>query len=285
MPAVITDQFRILNASNFIDTVTGIGASDPTNSFYVTLGLPNAEAVGFGRTSNFNDVPPAPIDNINTNNHIGDTTLFGKRVTGKNVRRLIRRVNWTQGTRYEMYRHDYSINSRSPVTQSARLYDANYYVMNENFNVYICIDNGSSGINTTGNASQDQPTFTDLEPSKAGESGDGYIWKFLYTVSPSDIIKFDSTEFIAVPNDWSTSTDAVIQAVRENGDSELNNNQIKKVYIEKQGGPGYIGGLGQEFPILGDGTGGKVVVDVVGGKITNAVVSSGGKGTHTGFVI
>jgi len=284
MPAVITDQFRILNASNFIDTVTGIGASDPTNSFYVTLGLPNAEAVGFGRTSNFNDVPPAPIDNINTNNHIGDTTLFGKRVTGKNVRRLIRRVNWTQGTRYEMYRHDYSINSRSPVTQSARLYDANYYVMNENFNVYICIDNGSSGINTTGNASQDQPTFTDLEPSKAGESGDGYIWKFLYTVSPSDIIKFDSTEFIAVPNDWSTSTDAVIQAVRENGDSELNNNQIKKVYIEKQGGPGYIGGLGQEFPILGDGTGGKVVVDVVGGKITNAVVSSGGKGYTYGIV-
>ena len=123
-----------------------------------------------------------------------------------------------------------------------------------------------------------------MEPSKAGESGDGYIWKFLFTVSPSDIIKFDSTEFIAVPNDWSTSTDAVIQAVRENGDSELNNNQIKKVYIEKQGGPGYIGGLGQEFPILGDGTGGKVVVDVVGGKITNAVVSSGGKGYTYGIV-
>ena len=58
MPAVITDQFRILNASNFVDTVTGIGGSDPVNSFYVTLGLPNAEAVGFGRTSNFNDVSP-----------------------------------------------------------------------------------------------------------------------------------------------------------------------------------------------------------------------------------
>ena len=185
-----------------------------------------------------------------------------------------------------MYRHDYSINSPSPITKSARLYDANYYVMNENFNVYICIDNGSSGINTTGNASQDQPTFTDLEPSKAGESGDGYIWKFLFTVSPSDIIKFDSTEFIAVPNDWSTTTDAVIQSVRENGDSDLNNNQIKKVYIEKQGGQGYSGGLGQEFPILGDGTGGKVVVDVIGGKITNAVVSSGGKGdTHMVLLI
>ena len=46
--------------------------------------------------------------------------------------------------------------------------------MNSDFKVYICIDNGSSGINTTGNASLDEPTFTDLEPSKAGTSGDGY---------------------------------------------------------------------------------------------------------------
>ena len=82
MPAVITDQFRILNASNFVDTVTGIGGSDPVNSFYVTLGLPNSEAVGFGRTSNFDDSPPAPIDNINTNNKINNNIrrpLWGKR--------------------------------------------------------------------------------------------------------------------------------------------------------------------------------------------------------------
>tara|TARA_B100001287_G_scaffold152741_1_gene128547 strand:+ start:12345 stop:13904 length:1560 start_codon:yes stop_codon:yes gene_type:complete len=283
MPAVVTDQFRILNASNFVDTVTGIGGADPKNSFYVTLGLPNPRIVGFGRTSTWDTNTPNPVDNINRNNHIGDTTLFGKRVTGKNIRRLIRKVDWTQGTRYEMYRHDYSVNSPSPITQSSRLYDASYYVINENFNVYICIDNGSSGINTTGNASQDAPTFTDLEPSKAGESGDGYIWKYLYTVSPSDIIKFDSTEFIAVPNDWTTTNDAIIQSVRENGDSDLNNNQIKKVYIENQGN-GYSGGIGQEFSILGDGTGGKVVVDVVNGKITQAIVSSGGKGYTYGIV-
>ena len=282
MPAVVTDQFRVLNASNFVDTVTGVGGANPDNSFYVTLGLPNP-TVGFGRTADWDTKTPNPVDNINRNNHVGDTTLFGKRVTGKNVRRLIRKVDWNQGTRYEMYRHDYSVDSPSPITQSSRLYDARYYVINENFNVYICIDNGSSGINTTGNASQDQPTFTDLEPSKAGESGDGYVWKFLYTVSPSDIIKFDSTEFIAVPNDWTTTNDATIQAVRENGNSDINSNQIKKVFIENQGS-NYSGGLGQEFNILGDGTGGKVVIDVVGGKITNAIVSSGGKGYTYGIV-
>ena len=128
-----------------------------------------------------------------------------------------------------MYRHDYSVNSPSPVTQSSRLYDSNYYVMNSNFNVYICIDNASSGINTTGNASQDEPTFTDLEPSKAGDSGDGYIWKYLFTVSPSDIVKFDSTEYITVPNDWGTSTDPQIRSVREAADSDINDNQIKTV--------------------------------------------------------
>ena len=283
MPAVVTDQFRILNASNFVDTVTGVGGTDPSSSFYVSVSLPNPTVVGFGRTSTWDTATPNPVDNINNVNHIGDTTLFGKRVIGKNVRRLVRRVNWTQGTRYEMYRHDYSVSSPSPITQSSRLYDARYYVINENFNVYICIDNGSSGINTTGNASQDVPTFTDLEPSKAGESGDGYIWKYLFTVSPSDIIKFDSTDFIAVPNDWTTTNDASIQSVRENGDSDTNNNQIKKVYIDNQG-EGYSGGLGQEFSILGDGTGGKVVIDVVSGKITNAIVSSGGKGYTYGLV-
>ena len=283
MPAVVTDQFRILNASNFVDTVTGIGGTDPSSSFYVSVSLPNPTVVGFGRTSTWNTATPNPVDNINDNNHIGDTTLFGKRVIGRNVRRLIRRVNWTQGTRYEMYRHDYSVSSPSPITQSSRLYDARYYVMNENFNVYICIDNGSSGINTTGNSSLDEPTFTDLEPTKAGASGDGYLWKYLFTVSPSDIIKFDSTDFISVSNNWLSSTDAQVVSVRDNGDSDVNNNQIKKVYIDNQGS-GYTDGTGQEVAILGDGEGGKVVVDVVNGKVTNAVVSSGGKGYTHGMV-
>ena len=150
-----------------------------------------------------------------------------------------------------MYRQDYSLDNLTPTTKSARLYDANYYVMNSEFKVYTCIENGSSGINTTGNASLDEPTFTDLEPSKAGVSGDGYVWKYLFTVSPSDIIKFDSTEYISLPSDWSSSTNAQIVAVRDNGDSSVNENQIKTIYIENQG-LGYAEGS-HECNILGDG--------------------------------
>ena len=125
--------------------------------------------------------------------------MFGKKISSANIRRIIRRVDWVSGSRYEIYRDDYSATNQSPLTKANRLYDANYYVLNSDFKVYVCIDNGSTGTNVLGNVSQDEPTFTDLEPSKAGNSGDGYSWKYLFTVSPSDIIKFDSTEFITVP--------------------------------------------------------------------------------------
>ena len=258
-----------------------------TNSYYVVVGLanPTSPIVGFGRSEEWDTETPNPIDNFNYTNHISDTTIFGKKVTSDNIRRLITRRNWTQGTKYEMYRHDYSLKNPSPVTGSSRLYDSSYYVMNQNFDVYVCIDNGSSGISTTGNASQDEPVFTDLEPSRAGESGDGYIWKYLFTVPPSDIIKFDSTEYISVPSNWPTATTTQIQSVRENGDSTVNNNQIRKVYIDKQGFGYAQNQSGVEVDIIGDGTGGKVVIDTDSeGKITETNVSSGGQGYSYGMV-
>ena len=275
MAAIVTDQFRILNANNFVETV-----DNSANSYYVVVGLtnPTSPSVGFGRSTTWNTNTPSPEDSFNYINHTGDTQVFGKKVTSDNIRRLITRRNWTQGTRYEMFRHDYSISNPSPVTSSSRLYDSSYYVMNKNFDVYVCIDNGSSGISTTGNASQDEPLFTDLEPTRAGESGDGYVWKYLFTVPPSDIIKFDSTEYISVPGDWPTSTTTQIQSVRENGDSTVNNNQIKKVYIDQQGFGYTQNQTGVELDIIGDGTGAKVVIDTDSeGKITKTSVSSGGQ--------
>ena len=276
MSAIVTDQFRILNANNFVESV-----ENTNNSYYVFVGLSNPTGsdtvVGYGRSGDWNSNTPAPIDSFSYRSHSGDTMMFGKKVSSANIRRIIRRVDWISGNRYEIYRDDYSATNQSPLTKANRLYDANYYVLNSDFKVYICIDNGSSGTNPLGNVSQDEPTFTDLEPSKAGNSGDGYVWKYLFTVSPSDIIKFDSTEFITVPNNWSTSTDSQIRSVRENGNSTINENQIKHIYIEN-GGTGYANGLSQEVDIIGDGSGAKARVDVVNGTITDVTVSAGGKG-------
>jgi hypothetical protein len=276
MSAVVTDQFRILNASNFINS-----AVDNANSYYVFLGLDNPTTVGFGRTSNWDTNIPTPTDNFEYSSHYKNTSLFGKKITSSNIRKIIRKVTWTSNTSYDMYRNDYSISNPTPNSNSSRLYDSNYYVINSDYRVYICIDNGSSGTNLTGNKSQDEPTFTDLEPSAAGVSGDGYIWKYLFSVSPNDIIKFDSTEYVVVPNDWETSTDSQIVDVREAGDSSINFNQIKKVYVA-DGGTGYSSGT---VDILGDGSGGRVLVTVdSNGTIISTTVTAGGSGYTYGIV-
>ena len=287
MAAFVTDQFRILNATNFVESV-----SDTNNSYYIFLGLPNpTEAApnggnAFGRNADWNNsetvagMPPDPYDNFEYLSFYKEVGMFGKRVTKDNVRRVIRKVEWKANTKYDMYRHDYSRDNTAPVSNASRLYNANYYVINKDFRVYICIDNGSSGSNPTVTSSKFEPTFTDSQPGP--DAGDGYIWKYLFTVAPSDIIKFDSTEYIVVPNDWSTST-GEIERIRNAGDSNTNlNGQIKKVYIEN-GGTGYSNLTGRN--IVGDGTGGTVDITTNSdGKITDVTIATGGYGYTFGFV-
>ena len=274
MSAFVTDQFRILNAGSFVESISN-------NSYYAFLGLsnPTPGSVGFGRTDNWDtSTTNNPVDNFQYLSHYRDTSLFGKKITSENARRVIKKVDWVLNNPYDMYRHDYRQGNESPVSKTVRLYDTNYFVITSQFKVYICIDNGSSGINPIVTGSTIEPTHTDVEPPVAGS--DGYRWKYLFSISPSDVIKFDSTEFITVPNNWLTTTNSDIQIIREGGDSDINNNQIKAVYIENGGG-GYSSGLAN---IVGDGSGGAVSITATGGVITDVVVTNGGKGYTYGII-
>ena len=44
MPAIITDQYRILNAETFIDSFVGIGTTG-NNNYYSFLGHPNPKNI------------------------------------------------------------------------------------------------------------------------------------------------------------------------------------------------------------------------------------------------
>lgn len=281
MSAVVTDQFRIANATSFVESVL-----NDANSYYVFLGLPNPTVAGFGRTATANDWPLAPVDNLSYQTHYRDTMMFGKKVTSANIRRVVKKHTWVSNQRYDMYRHDYDATNLAPNSKTTNLYRSNYYVINSNFQVYICINNGSSGepgsTSAKGKRSNVEPTFTDVEPIK---QSDGYTWKYLFTVSPSDVIKFDSTEYIVLPNDWSTTTDSQIKSVRESGNSTINKNQIKEVYIKNPGITGSYTTGTTTLDILGDGTGAKVSVTVAStGIIESTKVVSGGSGYTYGIV-
>ena len=277
MAAIISDQFRIMNAETFIKSLVGVG--NTVNTYYTFIGQPNAlNSQANGSTSWGDGLPP--LDGFKEENEIKETIISMKKVTQSDVRRMVRKNTWMSGSTYEMYRHDYMIYNLSPITNSSSLYDANYYVINDDLRVYICLQNGTDPGTPKGKPSVDQPDFVDLEPSPAGTSGDGYIWKYLYTIKPSEIVKFDSIEFIPVPEDWGTVGDSI--STKNNAiDGKIN------IITIRNRGTGYapISNTFANIPILGDGSGGKatVVIDSFG-KVSDIYVTDGGMGYTYGIV-
>ena len=266
MAAIITDQLRIVNASEFVASV-----ASTTNSYYAFVGLPNPLEV----SSSWNTTPLDPRDNFGEEDNYWDTMIAMKKITSSDCKQVVPKTTWKSGTTYDMYRQDIGTSNPSKPSNAISLYDANYFVINSDYRVYICLQNGTNPENPSGRASLDEPTFTDLEPKEAGSSGDGYIWKYLYTISPSDITKFDSTNFMPVPADWATnSTDASVR------DNAATSGQLKIVTITNRGvGLGTANRTYTKVPINGDGTGAEATVVINNNsKVESVTVSSGGSG-------
>jgi len=248
MAAIITDQIRILNAKNFVS-----GVQTSTNAYYSFIGLPNATDI----QTDWDTSPPSPKDNFDEENDYWDTIIALKKITSTDVRQVVQKRSWTSGTTYDMYRSDYSRDNTAAVSGATNLYSATFYVINSDYRVYACLQNGMDPDNPNGKPSLDEPTFTDLEPRSAGTSGDGYIWKYLYTIKPGDIVKFDSTDFVPVPDAWETNTDDA--SVRDNAVD----GSIKIVTITDRGvGVGTANRTYSRVPIKGDGTGAECTIVV-----------------------
>ena len=272
MSAIITDQLRILNAENFVSAATST-----VNSYYSFVGLPNAT----NYSSTWDSNPPAPKDSFDQEDDYWDTMIALKKVTSSDIRRMVNKNTWTSGITYDMYRGDISRTNLAQPSGATNLYSAKYYVVNEDYKVYICLQNGTDPENTTGRPSLDQPTFTDLEPKAAGDSGDGYIWKYLYTIKPGDIAKFDSTNFMPVPNEWSTSADNA--AVRDNASTS---GQLKIATIINRGaGIGTANRTYTGVPVSGDGSGAEATIVINNdAKVESINISKGGSGYTYGTI-
>jgi len=271
MAAIITDQIRILNAKNFLSGVTSTA-----NAYYSFIGLPNPTDI----ESTWDTSPPSPKDNFDEEDNYWDTMIALKKINSSDARQVVTRRLWTSGTTYDMYRSDYSRTNTAKVSGATNLYAATYYIINSDYRVYACLHNGIDPDNPNGKPSLDEPTFTDLEPKKAGTSGDGYIWKYLYTIKPSDIVKFESTDFIPVPTDWSTNSD--VASVRDNAVD----GSIKIVTITDRGvGLGTANSTYTKVPIYGDGTGAECTIVINNDqKVSDVTVSTAGQNYTYGNV-
>ena len=272
--ALLTDQFRIFTAKRFIKSLEG---ADPTQSDLVAGANRDRLYVFIGRPQEWDNenAPPTPVDSFQEFSDTFSDMISLKRVLASDTIQVVRRIDWTPpeqttgglGYVYDMYRHDYS-STKTASSGATKLYDADFYVVNSQYQVYKCIYNGTSPSDPNGKPSTVEPTGTS---TSIITTADGYRWKYLYTIPVGQVLKFFSNDYMPVLSDVAVTGDAV-------------GGEIDSVVIQASG-TGYNNGTYENVPIKGDGVGGRVSLVVDGGKIVNATVTSGGSGYTFGKVV
>ena len=255
MPAIITKEFRLTNAKQFQEDF-----GETNQNYYLALGRPQA----FADNQAFNDgtdtSPPTPNDDVGSEFYVYDDLLAAQKIASTDVSLVVPRRDWTTGTVYDYYRHDYgNINTAGSTISSdsgaTNLYDATFYVMNSSFDVYKCIDNNGGAASTvepSGNKSTS--VFT---------TGDSYRWKYMYSLTASEQTNFLSSDFMHVStesSDFSTTAGA-----------------IEHVKITAAGSGG-TNGTYTGVNIRGDGSSGTATVVVSGNAVTSVTITAAGSG-------
>ena len=274
MPAIVTNKFRVHNSEQFSESFS---EASP-NIYYLMLGRPQAFSTSTrpdSRTENegSDSSPIASPDSVDAEFYTFDDAIAAKKITSSNVSYVIPRRNWTTGTVYDYYRHDYGrrITGTTTIQTSnsgaSNLWDSTFYVYSSAGNVYKCLDN-NSGANSTV-----EPTGTS---NSVLSTADGYKWKYMYTLSASQQVNFLSTDFMAV------ATNATVSAAATNGALD-----VIKI---KTGGTGYTTsgaastGTITSVPIRGDGSSGTATITITSGVITAVSVSAAGSGYTFGYI-
>jgi len=268
MPAIITNKFRIHNAEQFVESF-----SEATpNVYYLSIGRPQAYTTstrGDARTENegSDTSPITPVDSIKDEFYTFDDLLAAKKIASSDVSYVIPRRNWTTGTVYDYYRHDYgnritgTTNVQTANSGAVSIWDATFYVVTGDYNVYKCLDNNSN-VNSTV-----EPTGTS---TSILSTADGYKWKYMYTLSASQQVNFLSTDFMAVTTNSTVSSAAVNGAI-----------SIVKI---KAAGSGGANGTHTGVAIKGDGSSGVATVTVSGGVVTAVTVTNVGLGYTFAYI-
>ncbi len=182
MPAIVTNKFRIHNAKQFVEAFDEVSTTSG-NAVTDASGLLNTNMYLFiGKVTAWADdtAPPTPTDSVSNTvyGHWRDM-IAAKKIGSTDVSHVVPRYNWTSGTNYFAYTH-----------ANNSLFDQQFYVMTDDYNVYKCLAN-----NNAGGTSTTKPTGTG---TSIVETGDSYKWKFMYQISAARALKFVTPSYMPV---------------------------------------------------------------------------------------
>lgn len=173
---LVTSSFNVATAANFIDSFA--------NNDYFVYAARHIPYVGSDANI---PVPNNSIASIDTD--VYDNMIFAKRVTSNDVIPMTRKILWVENTFYSMYDHT-----------DGDLENKNFFIVVDDdteYNVWKCLFNNSTDIITANStvAPSRVGSAADLNPV---ETGDGYVWKYMYTITKTQYEKFATSQYIPV---------------------------------------------------------------------------------------
>ena len=262
MAAIITTPFRVLNAENFKEDIASAGTS-------VYLGIGKSD-VWSDATSDLTDtIPFTPGDHLNDRNDAWSQMQALKLISAGDVAHVVPRHDYADGQTYEAWD-----------SKDGDIFDDKFYVITSEFKVYKCIQKGSGNTAT-------QPTHTDatIKPTRAqAAAGDGYRWKYMYTVTTADSEKFLTKSFMPVKTLAESPTLATTNVNYPQQQSQVASRALSTAagierIVVTNGGQNYSSADTFVVTIEGDGSGASVTdadVTVTGGAITDIAINAEG---------
>lgn len=176
MTAIITDRIRDVFTRHFLNELTGTRIGDSDNHYSIAV----ARSQQYQHELN-TDIAPDP------DNSLREERLFRYNMQSVKLVQdfsfVIPMYEWAANTAYNAYNDN---QEGQPATS--------YYVRTSANNVYLCVRTGKNATGTT-QVSTVQPDHTDT--SLTAET-DGYVWKFLYTITTANSNAFLTSEFMPV---------------------------------------------------------------------------------------
>lgn len=211
----------------------------------------------FGKTDAWPDEnnPNTPNTSIATTYEVWNNMIGGKRLLGGDFKHVIPRYNWSSGETYIAYDD-----------KNSNLLDGNtkFYTLTDQFSVYKCIANANGSISTI------KPTS--LSPFENQKTSDGYIWKYMYTISDVERLRFTTSNYIPVK-----TLGADDGSLQWQVQSSAQKGAIDSILI-LNGGTGYTNASNLTITISGDGSGalGFVGINNISNSINSITITDNG---------
>lgn len=222
MTAILTNNFRVQAAKDFLENLSGHPIVAPATEGSHTIDRNHYLFVGRSRpwptvvstdpqTSELS--PPAPTNTTAEENALWDAVLGFKRIDSALTTLVIPRFDWdvTGNTIYKPYDSsdaelfDHPTEAEVTAAATAGNYTAgSFYVMTEDFHIFKCLSNNSGAKSTV------KPTLPVASPYVV-QTADGYRWKYLSTITPSQALFFLTDQWIPVKALGAIADDGSIQ--------------------------------------------------------------------------